>query len=290
MFCSKCGKEIVDGSRFCSFCGAVLAEAPQAVQETPAAPVSPEPVAEIRKPVYENIAWDVNGYPDADVVQKTEDIDFNWNADPKDIRDRYTKGLSMQEKVEVNAKADLAVEDVIPAAPEPVAPVAREELSPSEKVDKFYTFSKKNEEFQQLLNREYDKIRGAGAIGHEQTEADRAAAERFETRPENPSMEAFLEREGLNKIYEPKAVESDVLQRIEAQDRKREEERLAEEARQKALEEERLKAEAEMKAAEEARLAAEEEARRLAEEEAARIAEEEAKERALEEARIRAEE
>ena len=56
-----------------------------------------------------------------------------------------------------------------------------------------------------------------------------------------------------------------------AQDRKAEEERLAEEARLKAEEEARLKAE------EEARIKAEEEARRQAEEEAKRKAEEEAR-------------
>ncbi len=193
-------------------------------------------------------------------------------------------------------KADLAAEDLIPAAPSTPAqstaasPTGAEGLSPSEKVDKFYTFSRKNEEFQQLLNREYDKIRGGNPIEHEQTAADKTAAEKFETRPQDPSMEAFLDREGLNRIYEPKAVETDVLQRIEAQDRKREEERLEEEARLKLLEEERRKAEAEMKAAEEARIAAEEEARRLAEEEARRKAEEEARERALEEAKRKAEE
>ena len=33
MYCSKCGKQIADGSRFCSFCGAPVAEIPSPVME-----------------------------------------------------------------------------------------------------------------------------------------------------------------------------------------------------------------------------------------------------------------
>ena len=339
MYCNKCGKEIVDGSKFCSFCGAPLEIPAQTVPEEPVsmfaeetAPVSIEPAfqepvieepAAPSKPFIDDINWNVTEYPNADAPKKTEDINFDWGADPKDIQDRYTRGLSLQEKAQVNATADLMAEDIFPKAalePETVKPAFAEPakpafaepvfpfepdvqpepemLSASDKIDKFYTFSKKNEEFQQLLNREYDKIRTGGAIGQEQRVADEAAAQKFEERPQDPSMEAFLEREGVNKPYEPKAFESDVLARIEAQERAKEEARLEEEARQKALEEARIKAAEEAKARieEEERRQAEEEARRQAEEQA-RIAAEEAErarraeeERLAEEARIRAEE
>lgn len=293
MYCSKCGNQIADGARFCSFCGAPVAETSAAPEMPgkPATPVEPEPVEEPRKTVFEEFNWNVNEYPDRNSVGKTEDIDFDWGADPDDIKDRYTKGLSIQEKAEVNAKTDiLNTEDVIPAKPEKVAASSRSagDLSAAEKIDKFYTFSKKNEEFQQLLNREYDKIRGGNPISQEKSAAEEAAEKKFESRVEDPSMEAFLEREGVVKPYEPKAFESDVLQRIEAAERAKEEARLEEEARQKALEEARLAAEAEMKAAEEARLAAEEAARLAAEEERRKQAEEEARIRAAEEARLRA--
>ena len=293
MYCSKCGNQIADGARFCSFCGAPVAEtsAAPAAPEKPEVPVEPEPVEEPSKTVFEEFNWNVNEYPDRNSVEKTEDIDFDWSADPEDIKDRYTKGMSIQEKAEVNAKADiLRTEDVVPAKQEPIVTPSRPagDLSAAEKIDKFYTFSKKNEEFQQLLNREYDKIRGGNPIGQEKSAAEEAAEKRFESRVEDPSMEAFLEREGVVKPYEPKAFESDVLQRIEAAERAKEEARLEEEARQKALEEARIAAEAEMKAAEEARLAAEEAARLAAEEERRKREEEEARIRAAEEAKLRA--
>ena len=356
MFCNKCGSEIPNGSKFCSICGAPVA-APAAAPAEPAAftmpagteragitpepaafakpaapapaPAEPEPAP--RRTMFEDINWNVNEYPDRNTVEKTEDVDFNWGADPNEIKDRYTRGFSGEEAAVLRgqtaapASTGLNVEDLVPGGmrqpqPEPAyqeqpfssrtplfddtdifgkpAQAEGASLSAADKIDKFYTFSSKNEEFQQLLNREYDKIKGGNVIGQEQSQADKTAAERFETRTQDPSMEAFLEREGVVKPYEPKPVQTDVLERIEAQDQARERERLEQEERARALEEARLQAEAEIRAAaeakakaeEEARLAAEEEARIRAEEELRMRQAEEAKARAAEEARLAAEE
>ena len=93
-------------------------------------------------------------------------------------------------------------------------------MSAAERIDKFYTFNKKNEEFQQLLNKEYNKVKGGNAIEQEISQAEERASQRFESsrRPENSTMEEFLESEGIVKPYQPKAFESDVLERIEAQE------------------------------------------------------------------------
>ena len=297
MFCNKCGKQIAEGSMFCNFCGAPV--------EVPVEPAAPEVLAEepaaknSEKPVFEEFNWNVNDYPSKDKIRKTEDIDFDWNADPKDVKDRYTRGLSMEETAEVAVGAGLSVEDLMPSKTQPAAAAqslwtedtsepAKE--SPASEIEKFYTFNSKNEEFQKLLDREYDKIRTGNPIGQEQSVADKTAAQKFEERPKDNSMEAFLEREGAVRSYEPKAFESDVLQRIEAQERAKEQARLEEEAREKALEEARLKAEEEMRIAEEARLKAEEAAREAAIAEARARAEEEARERAVAEAKAKAEE
>ena len=305
MYCSKCGSQIADGSRFCSFCGAPVEVVPAVAPEpeVPAAPApapaepEPEPV---RKPFIEEINWNVNEYPTTDTIEKTDDIDFDWSADPAEIRERLTREYPEEVKAEIREKADaLSVEDLIPAkpaqpefpaAPEHPEPVAdAEEYSAADKIDKFYTFSRKNEEFQQLLNREYDKIRGGNPIEKEKEIAEKAAAERFEHRAEDSSMEAFLNREGVNKPYEPKAFESDVLERIEARERALEQARAEEEARRKMIEEERAKAAEEMRAAEEARIRAEEEERERIAREARALAEEEVR-RAEEAARLAAEE
>ena len=299
MYCSKCGSQIADGSRFCSFCGAPVAEVPDFTPEPevpaaePPAPVEPEPEP-VRKPFIEEINWNVNEYPSTDTIEKTDDIDFDWGADPAEIRERLTREYPETVKEEIRQKADaLNVEDLIPSKPVqpeiPASPVDMEELSAADKIDKFYTFSRKNEEFQQLLNREYDKIKGGNLIEKEKEIADKAAAEKFEARAEDSSMEAFLNREGVNKPYEPKAFESDVLQRIEAHERALEQARAEEEARRKMIEEERAKAAAEMRAAEEARIRAEEEERERIAREARALAEEEVR-RAEEAARLAAEE
>ncbi|MEP7180821.1 MAG: YIP1 family protein [Betaproteobacteria bacterium] len=43
MFCSQCGKSIVDGARFCNHCGAVVAAAPSKPEAEPAAPAASAP-------------------------------------------------------------------------------------------------------------------------------------------------------------------------------------------------------------------------------------------------------
>ena len=158
MYCRKCGNIIADDAAFCSYCGTPTAaepvvtevpeEAPQILEAEPAPepvvePVNIEPEPEesvIRKPIFDEFQWNVNDYPDNSTFEKTEDIDFDWNADPNDIRDRYS---------EPEVEPEPAVETPAPApAPEP------EEMSAAERIDKFYTFNRKNEEFQQLLNRD----------------------------------------------------------------------------------------------------------------------------------------
>lgn len=313
MYCNNCGSEIADGAKFCSNCGAPVtvqakpAPEPEVLHETPAA--EPEAVSDrpAERPSFAEFQWNVEDYPSRNSYEKTDDIDFNWNADPADIQDVVTR----REKAPAEPAAEQPSVDLRSTATagsvsdnadlhnsifgQDDRQADPESMSAADRIDKFYTFNRKNEEFQQLLNREYEKIKSGNAIGQEMSEASRNADEIFESRPVDSSMEAFLEREGIVKPYQPKAFESDVLQRIEAQEAEKEAKRLEEEARLKAIEEARLEAEAKKKAEEEARRKAEEEARRL-EEIARKKAEEEAKaaeaarQKAAEEARKKAEE
>ena len=291
MYCRNCGSEIADGSKFCNHCGSPV-EAAAAVVPEPVMPAEPvmdikteEPV--VRKPLFEEFQWNVSEYPDRNNVEKTEDINFNWNADPSTIPDTPRK---------VAAEPVIKGEDLEKELFKQIQPERKpENMSAAERIDKFYTFNSKNEEFQKLINNEYQRVRSGNAIEHELSQADRLAAERFETRVEDSSMEAFLEKEGIVKPYQPKAFESDVLQRIEAQEAAREAARLEEEARLAAIEEARQAAEAQKKAEEEARRKAAEEAARLEEiarqkAEAEARAAEEARLKAAEEARLKAEE
>ena len=349
MYCKNCGKELAADAKFCMQCGTPVDDVPAPVQTAPvqhttekAEPVkAPQPKAEPvetprERPVFDEIKWNVSEYPDQNAVEKTEEIDFNWNTEPvaapqpkaeapaavrsetapetpvhREIPEAQKTQSAPQHNTEDHVLSGKDLDSAIFGEKEPKK--APESMSAAERIDKFYTFNKKNEEFQQLLNKEYDKVKGGNAIEQEISQAEERASQRFESsrRPENSTMEEFLESEGIVKPYQPKAFESDVLERIEAQEAEKEAKRLEEEARLAAIEEarheaevkrlkeeeERLKAEAEarrleeiakMKAAEEARLA--EEARRKTEEEAKRRAEEEARRKAEEEARRKAEE
>ena len=342
MYCKNCGSEIAEDAKFCSNCGTPVEVPVQPVSAADAAPqqkpreattetrplaapsrsnaAAAEPEAVPRKPIFEEFQWNVDDYPDRNTVEKTEDIDFNWNADPRDIPDSVSKPAASQpaasavkaERASAPQAETLKEEDLHSSIFGQTGQQQESEpLSAADRIDKFYTFNKKNEEFQQLLNKEYQRVKSGNAIEHEMSQAEQNADQIFEARPADSSMEAFLEREGIVKGYQPKEFESDVLQRIEAQEAEKEAKRLEEEARLKAIEEARLeaenkkkaeeeaarqaelarqKAEEEAKAAEAARLRAQEEARLRAEEEARLRAEEEARQKAEAEARVRAEE
>ncbi len=321
MYCNNCGKEIADGSKFCSYCGSPVTaetEAPQKYDASEAAaPVEQEtretaaaPAEEIRqtksddtdaprKPLFDEFKWNVEEYPEpGKEAGKTEDINFDWNADPNEIPDAASGTAAgmrpAQAAPEIQSEPTVAAGAAAAAGTEKPAADDISSMSAADRIDKFYTFNRKNEEFQQLLNKEYEKVKSGNVIQNEMSEADELAKQRFESRTEDPSMEAFLEREGIVKPYQPKAFESDVLQRIEAQEAAKEAKRKEEEARLAAIEEARKAAEAEAeakrKAEEEARIAAEAEAARKAEEAARLQAEEEARLAAEIEARKRAEE
>ena len=313
MYCKSCGKEISTGARFCMFCGTPVESIPASVAEPEppvpsykTAPVIDEPApARRERRVFEEINWNVSEYPDSnDVIHKTEDVDFNWNANPADIPDPVSR-RGAQPRVEEDPYNFGDIFDKKSSSPSledelfSQSRVAAEEMSAAERIDKFYTFNKKNEEFQQLLNREYSKVKSGNPIGAEMSRADELAEERFAARATRPAtMEDFLEAEGVVKPYQPKAFESDVLKRIEQQEAEREAKRLEDEARRAAMEEARLEAErAKLAKLEEQRLAAEAAKAKAEAEarEAARLAEEtrlkaEAEAKARAEAQARADE
>lgn len=350
MYCKHCGSEMPDDAIFCSHCGTRLVEAaPAEPAAKPAQPVpkpapakpAPAPQAKSaeeapRKPFLEGMQWNVSEYPDSNVIEKTEDINFDWNTDPSKVEDfvphsqrvraqapkpqesgpkKSAEGIRVSEIFDRVVPAQEAREAVAqtgattesrpvehrkaaavrppehrtPAgAPEHASAAEGAEEAVGLDLGKFQTFNRKNDEFRQLLDREYEKIKDEGAIGREQSQADAIASERFDSRQENMTMDQFLEKEGAVKLYEPKPLESDVLARIEAQEKQRARQKAEEEARAKALAEARAAEEAKKKAemarlnseaeasaaaAEEIRLAEEEEIRRRTEAEAKRKAE-----------------
>ena len=113
MYCKNCGSEMADDAIFCSHCGTKLIEdtitdtvadhvdvpAPEEAaapiqspgkemirEAVESASVAPAPAEEApRKPFLEEMQWNVSEYPDSNTIEKTEDINFDWNADPEEI-------------------------------------------------------------------------------------------------------------------------------------------------------------------------------------------------------------
>lgn len=95
MFCTKCGKELYDGDRFCAHCGAAVREAKRAryddvvfnppfkieaerrTEEILKTTEPPQPAPKGRETV--SFDWNLEGFPSAQ-PRKTEDVDFNWDS------------------------------------------------------------------------------------------------------------------------------------------------------------------------------------------------------------------
>lgn len=95
MFCTKCGKELYDGDRFCAHCGAAVREAKRAryddvvfnppfkieaerrTEEILKTTEPPKPASKGRETV--SFDWNLEGFPSAQ-PRKTEDVDFNWES------------------------------------------------------------------------------------------------------------------------------------------------------------------------------------------------------------------
>lgn len=258
----------------------------------------------------EDFDWNIHSFPGMK-PEKTEDIDFDWSmpaeeepalqmeetGDASAVSEAAVPELELQEAAGSSETADEGQSSLenseVPASPLEESLFGEldsktdEARKQSEEIDKFFTFHKKNEQFQKLLDQEYEKIKSGNILSDEMDTAAAVSEEKFASRkPEDP-MEDLFEAEGVVKAYEPKPIETDVLERIEAAEAEKkareESERLIEEEKEKArqAEEARIKAEEEARAAEEA-------ARRRLDEEAKRAADARAAEEAAERERARA--
>ncbi len=198
-------------------------------------------------PPTESFDWNTGEFPDRNTATKTEDIDFNWSLSPEEPAPAAPAAPAAAPEA---PKAEPAAEPVKETAQESglfgsLNNKADETRKQSEEIDKFFTFHQKNEEFQKILDREYEKVKTGNIIAEEISAAEAGAEEKFtERKPEDP-MEDLFASEGVVRTYEPKPIETDVLDRIEAAD---EEKRVREEAA-RLIEQEREKARLEAAAA-----------------------------------------
>lgn len=126
--------------------------------------------------------WGNSDYPTGH-PHKTEDVDFNWNAAPSAERNRPLRKMKTQEeeqsaKQPADMEADAAEEesgrneekaasqDAVSSQDRPLPDTDEQRIEHDlDAIDTFYTYSQKNEEFQKVLNKEYDRIRKEAPAG-----------------------------------------------------------------------------------------------------------------------------
>ena len=173
MFCTKCGKELYEGDRFCAFCGAEVRshsasknddivfnppfkiEAQKKTEEILKA--TEERREEEKKAKRETVAfdWNLEGFPTA-APKKTEDVDFNWDS-VLEKRSKIDSDAAYPKKEEPAPVQEPTVEKIEAM---PVEELEKELFGSLEKEpdDRFYTFNQKNNAFQELLDKEKERV------------------------------------------------------------------------------------------------------------------------------------
>lgn len=168
MYCKNCGKLLEEGDKFCSGCGTKVEETafaqPKPVSEGSKDPADDKPKKKIH---IEEFNWDLDGYPTSQ-TKKTEEIDFNWASVLEEKQRRaYGQALSGKPAQSIapdeKAPEEKSLEEEIFGDLEKQAPDEKTKvfgnIEQSGRIDKFYTFNKKNEAFQALLDEEYERIK-----------------------------------------------------------------------------------------------------------------------------------
>ncbi|MFC2662044.1 MAG: hypothetical protein ACFNYI_02730, partial [Eubacterium sp.] len=142
---------------------------------------------------------------------KTEDVDFNWHTAPADPENKAEKTVvfdrSALKEAQESQDSGTADQDASAGKEELQMPSQSEADAVSERaerdldaIDTFYTYSQKNEEFQKVLNKEYDRIRKeAPAVPASAVPEERAAEKRSHEEPEVSPEETLHKLEELAK-------------------------------------------------------------------------------------------
>ncbi|MEA4987672.1 MAG: zinc ribbon domain-containing protein [Anaerovorax sp.] len=180
MYCKMCGTEINSTDLFCKVCGTKIEEAESQTTSS-----------DSLESKHEEFTWNIYEFPQP---RKTEDINFKWNLNSLEEKEtkkeevlnvenpnqssengkaqnqieeeekiiwEIPKKASFKEEIKVSSFEDLPDAMFHTEVPTQDYNTISEDKIPAGEVsdmDKFFTFSKKNEEFQQLLDREYEKI------------------------------------------------------------------------------------------------------------------------------------
>ncbi len=130
MFCQECGNPLNEGDKSCKICGTPVRDEP----DVPNFKIDSENEVESN-----TLNWNLNGFPKP---KKTEDIDFDWNIDAKTFGKRTT--------VENRNSTE--------SSPGPSSDSDSHNTDLAEELNRFFNFEKANEDFQKLLDKEYESM------------------------------------------------------------------------------------------------------------------------------------
>ncbi|MDR0851953.1 MAG: hypothetical protein LBN36_05620, partial [Clostridiales Family XIII bacterium] len=166
MYCKTCGSLLDDSDAVCSVCGTLVSKSQTADAAEVKDPVSEDPFRErsadqIVDPVPQedgyrkfDFAWDNASFPTGE-AKKIEDVEFKWNSEDLDSEKeslRETIGTAVREK-EAEAVAVKRQEEATTVFEDDTF-----HFRPDPEEEARFHFNKKNEEFQELLDQEFEKI------------------------------------------------------------------------------------------------------------------------------------
>lgn len=157
MYCRNCGKELLENDNFCPVCGTKV-EKPAQQPKTGEIVFDPDTVPQTDKSF--DFKWDLEDFHRQQ--RRTEDAaSFDW-GDLLGVKKGKNTGDRISEASRLPVHGYEPVSDFVFNPSGDSQPAQRK---PAEKFgsreDDFYTFSKKNAEFQELLNREHERVKKA---------------------------------------------------------------------------------------------------------------------------------
>lgn len=246
MYCKICGTEINPTDLFCKVCGTKIEKTEPQEQSIES--------AESKHEDHEDFTWNIYEFPKPRKTENI-DFQWNLNAleeKEKEINEEELsnndKEISLQsldiklkdeEKIEWELpKKEPIKEDIIVSSfedlpgsrfknkipeeknpeeknPEEANPMEIENSDVNDMDDKFFTFSKKNEEFQQLLDREYEKIQKKNLERPSLKESQISTVMNDLDSPKQEMSKSFLTKEeDIDDIDDTKRIDTKEIKKI----------------------------------------------------------------------------
>lgn len=166
MYCKRCGNFVKEDDTKCRACGTLI-EKPD---EAPLTQDKKEEEARSQQHVATSseFQWNIHEFPKS---KKTEDAVFVWDSSALETKAPESDEIPLEEQL--------------------FREMSRDSMdSHPEDLDKFLTFSRKNEEFQKLLDREYERLQHYSDEDSLHLEEGEAAEETLE---DGPAQQEFFE-------------------------------------------------------------------------------------------------